>query len=191
MHIIFLSTGGTIDKDYPHAVSGWAFDFGDEAATTRLIRDRCSFPQPSFSYEIESVCRKDSLEIINEDREDMWQAILRHVQVARNSERERSLGFVITHGTDTLLDTARYLQEKQSQEQKEDLVRKARIVLTGAMRPERFSNSDAPINFGMAVAAVQLIANDGIAQPVVYVAMHGIVKPVNDIQRNTESGQFY
>ena len=60
MHIIFIQTGGTIDKDYPHTTKGWAFEFGDEPATKRLL-ERIS--NPSFTYDIITVCQKDSLEI--------------------------------------------------------------------------------------------------------------------------------
>ncbi|HAA22930.1 MAG TPA: hypothetical protein DCP28_30755 [Cytophagales bacterium] len=59
------------------------------------------------------------------------------------------------------------------------------MVVTGALRPERFTNSDAPINWGLALGAVQL------ATPGVYVAMHGVVKPASAIQRDLETGKFY
>ena len=161
MEILFIQTGGTIDKDYPHTTQGWAFEFG-EPATTRIL-ERLS---PSFQYDIVTACQKDSLEITKAHREAMLACIK-----ARPYD-----GYVLTHGTDTLLETAAYLA-KRLQDQK--------VVLTGAMRPERFTNSDAPLNLGMAIAALQLIPSG------VHVAMHGIVKPHNAMQRNLDSGAFY
>jgi L-asparaginase len=55
---------------------------------------------------------------------------------------------------------------------------------TGSMRPERFSNTDAPLNVGSAIAAVQVLPNNGV-----YVTMHGVVRPAHVAARD-ESGQF-
>lgn len=84
--------------------------------------------------------------------------------------------FIISHGTDTMIETASYLSEQ--------LVDKL-IVITGAMRPERFSNSDAPINLGCAIATASLMKNG------VFVVMNGIVKTSSKIKRNLETGKFY
>jgi L-asparaginase len=59
------------------------------------------------------------------------------------------------------------------------------IILTGSMRPERFSNSDAPINLGCAIATANLMEKG------IFIAMHGIVKENSEIGRNLETGQFY
>ena len=85
-----------------------------------------------------------------------------------------------------MLDTALYLQEQMQQQQQQP----ARIVLTGAMRPERFSNSDAPVNLGMALAAVQLTPVIEKRDTPVYVCMHGIVKPVSEMTRDATTGRF-
>lgn len=226
MHIFFLTTGGTIDKDYPHTTAGWAFEFGNEPAVARLLNERLAFPRPSFSYEIIEVCRKDSLEIADEDREAVWKMIVEcqrrqqekagaNTSTSSNSndkqegrnDSSRDYGFVITHGTDTILQTGQYLQKKiesrQLQERQAVTTPKSPvpcIALTGAMRPERFSNSDAPVNVGMAVAAVQMMIVSGeknatnmndSAGGSVQVVMHGIVKPVNAMQRDNETGQFF
>lgn len=185
MHIVFLTTGGTIDKDYPHTTGGWAFEFGDESAVERLLQQRLSFPEPSFSYEIQSICQKDSLEMTDGDREALWRAIVRH----RVKGGQEGVGFVITHGTDTLLESALYLQRKlDDQTATPEWSSPPRIVLTGAMRPERFSNSDAPLNVGMALSAVQLLPTNG--QSAVHVCMHGIVKAASDMKRDTVTGRF-
>jgi L-asparaginase len=59
------------------------------------------------------------------------------------------------------------------------------IILTGSMRPEKFSDSDAPVNLGCAIATANLMENG------VYIAMHGIVKMSTEIKRNPVTGQFY
>ncbi|MEO0339327.1 MAG: asparaginase domain-containing protein [Bacteroidota bacterium] len=162
MHILFVQTGGTIDKDYPKSQGGWAFEFGDPA-TTRILEKL----NPSFDFEIKTACQKDSLEIDEQDRSLILQMIL-----AASTNQ-----VIITHGTDTLLDTAQFLAQDLDASEKV-------IVLTGAMRPERFSNSEAPINLGMAIAGVQILG------PGVYVCMHGVIGKWDEISRNQE-GKFY
>ncbi len=161
MHLLFIQTGGTIDKDYPHSTKGWAFEFG-EPAIPRILEKL----NPSFSYSVETAFQKDSLEITAEDR-------------ARLAQLIKEKGFtknIITHGTDTILETAAFLDEK---------IPDQLIILTGAMRPERFYNSDAPVNLGVAIGGAQVL-NSGI-----WVSMHGILKPYNEVKRNLETGQFY
>ncbi|MEO1628863.1 MAG: asparaginase domain-containing protein, partial [Bacteroidota bacterium] len=82
---------------------------------------------------------------------------------------------ILTHGTDSLIETAQYLSVHLDQQV---------VVLTGAMRPERFSNSDASINLGLAIGAVQLLPKG------VYIAMHGVVRTAQEARRDSESGQF-
>lgn len=161
MKILFVQTGGTIDKDYPHTTKGWAFEFG-EPASIRVLEKL----NPSFEFEIQTAFQKDSLEISDADREQLTELIVR-----ANFEH-----VIITHGTDTMIETATYLAQR---------IKNKVIVITGAMRPEQFSNSDAPINIGTAIGAVQLLG------PGVYIAMHGIVKPWNSIKRNLDTGKYY
>lgn len=159
--IIFIQTGGTIDKDYPHTTKGWAFEFGEPA--TRRILDKLN---PSFEYDIITSCQKDSLEITDEDRMNLVKII----------EKRPENKFIITHGTDTMLETAIFLKEH---------IKNKLMVITGAMLPERFSNSDAPINLGCAIATANLI-NTGV-----YIAMHGIVKKSDEIERNLVNGKYF
>ncbi len=160
--IIFLQTGGTIDKDYPKSVKGWAFEFG-EPATHRILEKI----NPSFEYEILTICQKDSLEINEKDRRELADFIKKH----------SAQKFIITHGTDTMIETAQFLSK--------ELNNQKLVIITGAMRPERFYNSDAATNVGIAIGAANILVNG------VYVAMHGIVKTANTIQRHLETGQFY
>lgn len=161
MHILFIQTGGTIDKDYPHTTKGWAFEFGEPA--TRRILEKLN---PSFDYKIITAFQKDSLEVTDEDRQDLVDLIL-----AKNSEK-----IIITHGTDTMIETATYLASH---------IKNKTIVLTGSMLPERFSNSEAPINIGSAIATVNLLEQG------VFICMHGIVKAHDEIRRNLETGKFH
>lgn len=161
MSILFIQTGGTIDKDYPHTTRGWAFEFGEPA--TRRLLERLD---PSFEYEIITAFQKDSLEITDADREKLVNLIRIHPKQAA----------IITHGTDTLIGTAQYLAKKLPERL---------IILTGAMRPERFTNSDAPLNLGAAIAAANLL------QKGVFVTMHGVVKAYDEIQRDLSTGKFF
>ncbi|MCB0490471.1 MAG: asparaginase [Cyclobacteriaceae bacterium] len=161
MKVLFVQTGGTIDKDYPHTTKGWAFEFG-EPASIRILEKL----NPSFEFEIQTAFQKDSLEINDTDRKNLTDLI-----VKSNLEH-----IIITHGTDTMVETATFLAEH---------IKNKVIVITGAMRPEQFSNSDAPVNIGTAIGAVQILG------PGVYIAMHGIVKPWNSMKRNLDTGKYY
>ncbi|PXY02039.1 asparaginase [Marinifilum breve] len=161
MKLVFVQTGGTIDKDYPHTTKGWAFEFG-EPATKRILEKL----DPSFEFEVLTSCQKDSLEITEEDRQNLADLISNH-------EGDK---FIVTHGTDTMSETADYLSKK---------VGDKLVVITGAVRPERFSNSEAPINLGCAIATANLM-DKGI-----FIAMHGIVKEHSEMKRNLETGKYY
>ena len=161
MKIIFIQTGGTIDKDYPKTTEGWAFEFGEPAI--RRILEKLD---PAFEYQIITSCQKDSLELTDKDREHLANLII----------NENGKKFIVSHGTDTMIATASYLSDR---------IRDKLVIITGAMRPERFSNSDAPINVGCAVASANLLDRG------VYITMQGIVKPYCDIARDLVTGKFY
>ncbi|MCK4922092.1 MAG: asparaginase [Bacteroidales bacterium] len=159
--ITFIQTGGTIDKDYPRQTKGWAFEIGDPAFN-RILKKI----EPSFHYEVIELFKKDSLEITLQDRNLLVESL----------KKIENKYIIITHGTDTMIETAimlnKYIQDKI-------------IIITGAMRPERFTNSDAEFNLGCAVGAVFTL-NVGI-----YIAMHGIVKNFRDTKRNLDTGKYY
>ena len=159
MKITFIQTGGTIDKDYPRTTRGYAFEIS-EPAVKRILEKL----NPSFDFEIITVLKKDSLEMTDEDRQKIY-------DMCKELENDK---IIITHGTDTMPETAEKL----------NAIRDKTIVITGAMRPERFANSDAPINIGAAIGAVQVLENG------VYIAMHGLVLPWNRVNRNMETGQY-
>jgi len=155
--IRFVTTGGTIDKVYFDAKS--EFEVGDPTLEELLAQARVTFP-----YAIEKVCKKDSLDLTDDDR-----TAIREV-VARAPER----WIVVTHGTDTMVDTARVLGDVQGKT----------IVLTGALSPARFHKSDAIFNVGMAVAAVQSLDAG------VYIAMSGHIFDPDHVRKNREAGRF-
>lgn len=146
--ITFIQTGGTIDKDYPPNSTnhGYNFEIGEPAFTHILATIR-----PQFEFETMSVLRKDSLDITDADRE----LIRAQVEALENNQ------VVITHGTDTIRQTAEVLAGISAKT----------IVLTGSMTPEKFKGSDAEFNLGMAVAAAQTLP------PGVYIALRGQVTP--------------
>jgi L-asparaginase len=159
MKITFIQTGGTIDKDYPHTTKGYAFEIS-EPAVKRVLEKL----NPAFEFEIITALKKDSLEITGQDRQKI-------VDICNNLDNQK---IIITHGTDTMMETAEKLSK----------IKDTTIVITGAMRPERFYNSDAPINIGVAIGAVNVLEKG------VYIAMHGQVYPWNQVKRDPQTGQF-
>jgi len=157
LKIRIITTGGTIDKIYFDATS--TYEVGASQVVPVLTEANVS-----FDYIVEQACQKDSLELCDDDRADIRRRVL--------AAPERCI--LIIHGTDTMTETAKYLA---------DIPDKV-IVFTGAMAPARFRASDAPFNFGCAVAAVQLAA------PGVYIAMNGRVFPGASVRKNREKGRF-
>ena len=165
---MFLQTGGTIDKDYPRVTKGYAFEIGEPAVKSILSRINFNDIKPIF----ESACRKDSQEITLQDRKNILNKCL----------HSKAKHIIITHGTDSMIETAQYLQNVIFGKKNENS--NLRIVVTGAMRPEKFLNTDAHFNIGMAVATVQT------ALPGVYVVMNGRIIPADNAVRNLSNGLF-
>ena len=175
MKILFVQTGGTIDKDYPRTTNGQGFEIGDPAFLRLLER-----LNPSFDYEVHTVCQKDSLEITDACRETMVEEIYDLLEKAASSGCGFD-GVVVTHGTDTMAETARFLGTNDR-----FAVSAPRIVVTGAMRPERFTNSDADCNLGMAIAAAQTVPAGFVG-----ICMHGLVLSHDEIGRDLDTGKFF
>ncbi len=158
--LLILSTGGTLDKVYFDALS----DFQVGAPVAQEI---VAAMNVAFEIEALEVCKKDSLEITDQDREDLLASINQS-----NSEH-----ILITHGTDTMVDTAQYIAPMIIDSQKV-------VILTGAMQPAAFKDSDAVFNIGCAVGAM------AIAAPGVYIAMSGRVYKAGDVFKNYDSRRF-
>lgn len=159
MKIAFIQTGGTIDKDYPHAKNGWAFEIGSPAFI-RILKQAQHQHDLSF-YEL---FKKDSLEITHDDRLQLKNFI--------SPLPEETI--IITHGSDTLLETAKVLAN----------IPQKTIILTAAMLPEKLKDSDAAFNLGMAVGGAQTLKSG------VYIAIHGFLANYEDIERNMETGKY-
>jgi len=158
MKITFFQTGGSIDKDYPRILQSYAFEIGSPSVKRILQRAK-----PNLSYRIITLFRKDSLDMTHADR-----MLVRHACL-----RCRYSNIIITHGTDTMIQTAKYLQHIP------DKV----IILTGAIRPETCIESDAAFNVGTAVGAI------GYLPQGVYIAMNTRIYPWNTCRKDA-SCQF-
>ena len=157
MFIRFVTTGGTIDKIYFDDLS--QYEVG-ESQIQHILHEGLV----GFDYEVEPLLHKDSLEITAGDRQK-----LRDFIAADSAER-----FVVTHGTDTMSETAETLQGLEGKI----------IVLTGALTPARFKSTDAMFNVGMAVATAQ------VAPPGVYIAMSGQVFEAGHVRKNRGKNRF-
>jgi L-asparaginase len=159
MKISFIQAGGTIDKDYPRTTQGYAFEISEPAVSRILAK-----LNPTFQYEIIPLLKKDSMELTDEDRE-----LLLETCINRDTDK-----IIITHGTDTMIETATFLNNIENKT----------IIITGAMKPERFIDSDAEINIGMALGAVITLPQG------IYITMHGNIFKWDEVSRNLKTGQF-
>jgi len=156
-HLTIVTTGGTIDKVY-----------FDDKSTFQIgapqIGDILNALGVAFEFDVIDLMRKDSLHMTDADRDEVRRAIAgqphRHV--------------LVTHGTDTMVETARVL---------EGLPGKV-IVLTGALNPARFQGSDAVFNIGCAVGAAQALP-DGV-----YIAMNGRIWNPHRVRKNRDANRF-
>ena len=152
--ITILATGGTIDKFY--SVAG-TMDIGEPAAKDlldRVITD--------VRFDIRPLIGKDSL-----DMTELTEAL----DAVTNTQ------VLITHGTDTMPETARYLLEHAKLGEKV-------VVLTGAMQPAVMARSDAGFNLGAAIAALNLL------DPGVYISMSGRIFPAESVRKDRSRGIF-
>lgn len=158
MAIRIFITGGTFDKEY-NELNGQLY-FKDTHMSDLLEMGRSRVP-----VEIRTLMMVDSLEMTDEDRELI-------IHQCNNCDETQ---IVITHGTDTMADTAKALARK---------VHNKTIILTGAMIPIKFGSSDGLFNLGSALAFAQTL-------PVgVYVAMNGRYFTWNNVWKNKQTGVF-
>lgn len=153
-------TGGTIDKDY-NPISG-ELGFANSHLDQLLTE-----ANTTLAIEPHQLMLKDSLEMNEDDR----------LIISKACQQCAEQHIVITHGTDTMTLTAQSLLQNPQLNNKT-------IVLTGAMRPFKLSNSDAAFNIGSALMAVQL------QPPGVYICMNGKVFNGNKVIKDKQAGQF-
>ncbi len=150
MIIKIFTTGGTIDKTYFDQKD--TYQVGEPQVAGILARANVV-----INFDVISLMQKDSLDIDNSDRAIIREAIL--------SENSRNI--IVTHGTDTMIATAEFLQN----------IADKTIVLTGSMYPAQYRDSDAIFNLGCALTGAQTLP------PGVYIAMNGrIFDPVASVK---------
>lgn len=158
MTIRIFITGGTFDKEY-NEITGQLY-FNDTH-----MQDLLEMGRNKVKVEIRTLMMVDSLEMTNEDRE-----LIAHQ--CNHCEEDK---IVITHGTDTMSDTANMLAQK---------VKNKTVILTGAMIPIKFGSSDGLFNLGSALAFAQTLPAG------VYVAMNGRYFNWDNVRKNKQSGMF-
>ena len=165
MSLRVIITGGTFDKRYDAIRGQLTFEDTHLPGIIEQVRS-------SLAIELELNQLVDSLDMQDENRQ-------RVLDACRNAGEEH---IVITHGTDTMAETAGVLG--RAFESGENGLGRKRIVLTGAMVPYSVSGSDALFNLGSAVMAAQLV------QPGVYIAMNGRCFPWHSVRKNRALGIF-
>ena len=153
-----LVTGGTFDKEY-NELDGSLF-FRRTHVPEMLKLGRCALP-----VSVQTLMMVDSLNMTAGDRREILSAVLRC--------REKRV--VVTHGTDTMVETAKVLGPR---------VKDKTVVLTGAMVPYKFGSSDGLFNLGSALSYAQALP------PGVFVAMNGRVFPWDSVKKNRAAGRF-
>ena len=158
MSVKILVTGGTFDKEY-NEITGKLF-FNDTH-----LREILELGRAQVKVEIKKLMLVDSLDMRLEDRD----VILKNCKSTNNNQ------IIITHGTDTMTDTAKILAKANL---------KKTIVLTGAMIPYKFGSSDGLFNLGSALAFVQTLKFG------VYIAMNGCCFEWDKVKKNKKLGKF-
>lgn len=151
-------TGGTFDKEY-NEIDGKLF-FKETHLPEMLRLGRCK-----VDVDLRTLMLIDSLEMTDADR----QIIVRQCLTAKEER------IVITHGTDTMEETAKVLGTS---------VKSKTIILTGAMIPYKFGSSDGLFNLGSALAFAQVLPNG------VYIVMNGRYFTWDNVKKNKKAGEF-
>lgn len=157
MSVKIITTGGTIDKIYFDAKS--EFQVGEPQVADVLHNSNVTMP-----FEVLALMRKDSLELTDDDRQLIYDTVA----------AEECAHIVITHGTDTMVVTAAKLIG----------IPDKTIVLTGAMQPARFRQTDAVFNIASAFTAAQTLP------PGVYIAMNGRIFDAGHVRKNVAENRF-
>ncbi|MEM9839701.1 MAG: asparaginase domain-containing protein [Pseudomonadota bacterium] len=155
-----LTTGGTLDKVHDWRAEAIAFAGAGKSQVPEILeQSRC------YAHEVEQLFQIDSLDMTETYRT----LIAERIAVAKEE------AVVVTHGTSTMGETARYLAEKALTKT---------VVLTGAMRPHALFVSDASFNLGGAVIAAQTLGHG------VYGVMNGCIFTANELNKNEKLGRF-
>ena len=155
--LLIITTGGTIDKIYFDDMSN--YQIGDPQ-----IGQILEMMHVGFDFEVKSMIRKDSLHFTEEDRQSIYDAIA-------TSDASHIL---ITHGTDGMVKTALTLLD----------IPDKTMVLTGALNPARFRDSDAVFNIGCAVGSLQALPHGA------WIAMNGCIWDPRKVRKNRDKNRF-
>ena len=155
--LFIITTGGTIDKIYFDDKSDYQIGEPQIGETLKLMG-------VAFEFEINPLMRKDSLHLDDADR----------ARIRATVEHSDTAHVLITHGTDTMVETARALAGIPGKT----------IVLTGALHPARFRDSDAVFNIGCAVGAVQSLPEG------VWIVMSGRAWEPGKVRKNLSKNRF-
>ena len=158
MSVRIFVTGGTFDKEYDELTGRLFFNKSH-------LREMLELGRSKIDLNISTLMMKDSLEMDETDRS----------LIADNCLNATEKNIIVTHGTDTMVKTARSIALKNT-----DKV----IVLTGAMIPYKFGSSDGLFNLGAAIGFVQSLKKG------VYVAMNGKCFDYDSVVKNNETGEF-
>jgi len=158
MKIKLLVTGGTFDKEYREIE-------GDLAFRETHVKEMLDRGRASVDFEIRTLMLMDSLDMTPEDR---------HI-VAEQCKKSPEDHIVVTHGTDTMEETAKLVDSQ---------VKDKVVVFTGAMIPYAFGSSDGMFNLGSALSFVQIL------EPGVYIAMNGRYFLASNVRKNPKTGLF-
>jgi L-asparaginase len=162
-HVYVVTTGGTIEKEYSEqlgTVHNSASKIGQYLKLLRL---------PNSEVQVLPLMNKDSLEMTEEDRATLATEL--------DQLLPQNHPIVITHGTDTMVETGLYLQKAFPQ-------LNVPVILTGAMTPLGFEGSDGLQNLTESLLAAQLLP------PGVYVVIHGQVFPTNAVRKDRDLATF-
>ncbi|MGV6851524.1 MAG: asparaginase domain-containing protein [bacterium] len=155
--LTIITTGGTIDKVYFDALSEYKIG---EPQISQILHQL----NVAFDFRVIDLMRKDSLELNDKDRELIANAV----------ESVDSEHILITHGTDTMVQTAEVIAH----------IPNKTVVLTGALNPARFHGSDAVFNIGCAIGAIQ-------SKPYgVWLAMNGRIWDHKHVRKNRAANTF-
>lgn len=155
--VSIITTGGTIDKIYFDALSH--YEVGTPVVTGILAEAGVGVP-----YTVNELMQKDSLELTEADR----------AEIRKAAEGAWTDQVLITHGTDTMVDTAQALEGIDGKT----------IVLTGALKPARFRDTDAQFNVAAAFVAAQILPAG------VWIVMNGRVFDSRHVRKNREANRF-
>jgi L-asparaginase len=158
MTIKIFITGGTFDKEYNY-ITGQLY-FKDTH-----LKEMLKLGRSNLDVDVRTLMMEDSLSLTEEDRQ----------LIVHNCKKTPHDRILITHGTDTMAETAKFLA---------DSIKDKTIVITGAMIPYTFGSSDGLFNLGSALAFVQSMP------PGVYIVMNGMCFDWDDVRKNRKTGFF-